>query len=210
MIKKINILIICICSFISVYAQDVVPYFTSMPDDLMPLLTINRRKDLIDLSNSGKTAQIENSLKGTTIVQTLKDNYICLRSDSSTIEIAMLPMINDSYVICMIHTVCGPVCDSNIRFFTTEWKSLDKKLFLSPVENTWFFKDHANKNDNEFLYLSSLLDMDLIQYHINPDQLTLEQKYNTPLYLNKNGQEKLQPYLKEESKIYIWNKMRFE
>ncbi len=209
--KKISLFIISILSFLSVNAQqEIAAYFASMPDELMPLLEINRRKDLIDLYNNNKEARIENSLKDITSIETLKDNYILLLSDSSRTDIALLPMVNDSYIICMINTVCGPVCDSEIRFFTTEWKLLQKDIFLSPADSEWFIKKDADKTSNEFIYLSSLLDMDLMQYQIDPDKLELLQKYNTPLYLNKSDREKLQPFLKEEPKIYQWNKMRFQ
>lgn len=181
-----------------------------MPNDRMPELNSNRRKDLIDLYQDEKTASVRNSLNGVVTLEQLTDNYLRLKSDSSSFEMAILTMINDSKIICCIETRCAPVCDSQMQFYTVEWKPVNTNHIIDLVDASWFIKEGTDTSDPRFMEARSYLDFDLMELHFNPKEQSVVQTYNTPHYLNKEEYRKVEPYLKNEPKVYIWQQMQFK
>ena len=97
----------------------------------------------------------------------------------------------------MISTVNGPVPDSRIEFFTTNWEPLaTSDLFTQPTSD-WYIKQGIDKKDEAYQEAASHLDMDLIQYRLSPDDQTLTAIYTTPQYLSQEAREKIEPYLIE-------------
>ena len=209
--KKISIFTIVICSFFSVAkAQDIASLFSSMPDKMLLPLDSTQRLDIVDLHLAGRTAEVVSHLGETNRLVSLQDNYLQLKFGNSTLEIALLTMINDSKVICVIKTVCVPVCDSQILFYTTEWRPLDSHIFINPVTKDWFFAENIDKNNEYFRSFESALDMEMMQFCFEENGLSLIQTYNTAQYLSPDIRKNADKYLKKESKRYIWNKVGFE
>ena len=115
---------ILLCVFVwGMKAQEMDAVFVAMPDQYVPQLENAWRKDLIDLYNSGKEAKLKNTMNGFSTLKKLTDDYLLLQvTERSTVEMKLLPLVNDTYVVCMITTVYGPVPDSQVEFFTTDWK----------------------------------------------------------------------------------------
>ncbi len=209
--KKISIFILFICSFCSlVNAQNITSVFSSIPDEMVLPLDSIQRLDILDLYNAGRAAQIVNHLGDTARLISLKENFLQLETGNMQLEIALLPMINDSKIIGVIKTVCVPVCDSKISFYTTEWKSLDSAIFYTPVTKEWFIADNIDRNDEYFKSFENVLDMDLMQFNFENNGLLLVQKYNTSQYLSPDIKVKTDKFLKKEPKKYVWNQIRFE
>ncbi len=209
--KKIKLFILLICSLCSVAkAQNMTSVFSSMPDKMMLPLDSIQRLDIIDLFNAGRAAQLVNRLGDTTSLVVFQDNYVQIKSGNLQFEIALLPMINDSKIISVIKTVCAPVCDSKISFYSMEWKPLASDIFLTPATPGWFITDRVDRNDEYFKSFKNALDMDMMQFSFEDKGLSLVQKYNTPQYLSPDVRMKADKYLKKESKRYTWNQIRFE
>lgn len=193
-----------------VKAQNIAALFSNMPDEHIPYLETAWRKDLIDLYNAGKTASLKNTMEGTSALLKLTDNYLFLQAtERSTIEMRLLPLINNTHIICMVTTVYAPVGDSRVSFFTTDWQPLDANELLTPINGNWFLKEDADKSANAYKDIVARLDMELIQYKLSPDSLTLTASYSTPLYLNQEERKKLKPYLKETPRVFTWESSRF-
>lgn len=206
------ILFILLCVFVmGVKAQEMDALFVSMPNQYIPQLDDAWRKDLIDLYNSGKEAKLKNTMTGFSTLKKLTPDYLLLQTtERSTVEMKLLPLVNNTYVICMVTTVNGPAPDSRVQFFTTDWEPLPSSDLFTPVPAGWFIKEDADRNSVAFVEATSRLDMDLIHYTLNPDALTLTATYTTPLYLEKGAQEKVKPFLKENPRVYIWEKSHFQ
>ncbi len=208
--RYIYILLLSLC-VLGVGAQDMKTYFISMPDQFIPQLETAWRKDLVDLFESGKEARLQNTMTGYSILQKLTNDYLLLQvTDRSTVEIKMLPLVNNTYVICMIRTVSAPVPDSRIEFYTTEWEPLATSDLFNPVSIDWFIKDGTDKSSDEYKDAMARLDMDLIKYQLSPDNQTLTATYTTPLYLSQTEQSKVEPFIKDTPKIYTWEKFQFK
>ena len=190
---------ILLCVFVwGMKAQEMDAVFVAMPDQYVPQLENAWRKDLIDLYNSGKEAK-------------LKDDYLLLQvTERSTVEMKLLPLVNDTYVVCMITTVYGPVPDSQVEFFTTDWKPLDSADLYTPVPVEWFIKDDADKNRTAFIEATARLDVDLRKYSLSPDDQTLTVEYTTPQYLTETERKQVEPFLKNTPKVYTWEKFHFK
>jgi hypothetical protein len=197
------IILLCICA-LSLKAQDMKTLFTHMPDACLPQLETAWRKDLIDLYLTGKEARLQNTMTGYSKLLKLTDDYLLLQvTERSTIEIKKLPLVNNTYIICMITTIEGPVADSRVTFYTTEWQPLESSGLLPPLTADWFIKEGIDRD------LLSRLDMDLIKYQLSPNDQTLTATCTTPLYLHQKGRKEILPFLKDTPKVYTWDKSSF-
>ena len=206
----IPILLFFISAF-AINAQTIAPLFADMPDSLSPQLDAAWRKDLIELYQNGKEASLKNKLNGTSRIKQMTDDYLLAEiSDRSTIQLKLLPLINDSKIICMVSTICAPICDSKVSFFSTDWKPIAMEDVLSPVTAEWFIKEGIDKNSFAFQDNMRWLDVDLIRYDLSADAPTLTATYTTPEYLSKDVREKIRPFLKEEPRVYTWKSHQFK
>lgn len=209
--KRIIFSILLSLFALGVGAQEMDALFVSMPDSNIPQLENAWRKDLVDLYKSGKEAKLKNTMNGFSTLKKLTSDYLLLEvTERSRIEIKLLPLVNNTNVVCFVRTVSGPVADSRVDFFTTEWAPLDASDLFTPVSADWFIKEDADRGSTDFLSATSRLDMDLIEYRLSPDSLTLTATYNTPLYLSKEDRDKVIPFIKESPKVYTWEKHHFK
>lgn len=208
--RYIYILILCMCA-LSIKAQDMKVVFIAMPDSFIPQLESAWRKDLVDLYETSKEARLKNTMNGYSQLMKLTGDYLLLQTtERSMVEMKLLPLVNNTHIICMVTTVDAPVSDSRINFYTTEWEPLAVSDLFSPVSADWFIKEDIDKTSNEYKDAMARLDMDLIKYQLNADNQTLEAVYTTPLYLNKEERAKITPFLKENPKVYTWEKFHFK
>ncbi|MDR2916645.1 MAG: DUF3256 family protein [Tannerella sp.] len=207
--KRFTVSFLLFCLALCVKAQKMEDFFVKMPDDMVVQLEEAWRKDLVDLYKSGKTATLENTMQGKSTLSKLTEDYMLLKStEYSTIELKLLPLVNNTYIICMIETVYAPVADSRVIFYTTEWQRVPSDGLFTPVVEEWFWKeDHTSL---EFLDAKSRLDMYLVKYSLSEEDMILTAEYTTPQYLDEEYQGKVEPFLKTEPKIYEWKSGRFE
>ena len=204
MIRKGMISLLALWALCGLRAQDMASVFTAMPNQYIPQLEDAWRKDLVELYRSGKEARLKNTMNGYSTLLNLTDDYLCLRTtDRSVVEMKLLPLVNNTFVVCMVTTVEGPVADSRIAFFTTDWASLPKADLLSMPEGTWFIKEGA-ETDEAYPELKAALDMDLFRYQLSATENTLRITYTTPLYLEDKTKERLQPLLQGEPLCLRW------
>lgn len=208
--KKILFACCFIFALTALRAQEMASLFTAMPDQYIPQLENAWRKDLVDLYNSGKEAKLKNTMEGYSTLKKLTTDYLLLQvTDNSTMEIKRLPLVNNTYIICVVNTVFGPAADSRVAFFTTDWKSLDATDLYTPATTDWFFRGDADRKSDEFLFAASWLDIQLIQYSLSEDNFTMKATFTTPQYLGKEEREKVAPFLKTEPRMYTWEKSHF-
>jgi len=208
--KRLFITLLIFVFATGIKAQTIESIFTSMPDQIIPQLETEWRKDLIDVYKSGKEARLKNTMNGFSTLEKLTADYVKVKvTDRSYIEMKLLPLVNNTKVICVISTFYGPAPDSNVSFYSSDWKLLNSKDIFTPVSAEWFIKDDVDKNSIKFMEASSNLDINLFFYALSPDDQTLTETYSTPAYLSKEVRDKVMPYLKG-SKVYTWKQSHFE
>lgn len=209
--KRYLYILLFFAAIAGLQAQDMKTVFINMPDRDIPQLESAWRKDLVDLYTSGKEARLQNMMNGYSRLLKLTDNYLLLQvTERSSLEMKMLPLVNNTYVICVAATVEGPVPDSKVRFYTTEWEPLPSDDLFTPVSSDWFIKEDIDKNDEKFKDALARLDIEMIQYRLSPDSLILTATCTTPLYLSAEERKTVTPWLKDTPKVYTWEKFHFK
>lgn len=206
--QSILTIILSFCLF-AAGAQNMGALFISMPDQHIPQLEDAWRKDLVDLYNGGKEAKLQNMMNGFSELKKLTPDYLLLQAtERSTIEMKLLPLINNTFVICVVSTVMGPVPDSRVGFFSTNWEPLQADELFTPVAIDWFIVE--DKENEEYWNALTRLDIQLIHYQLSPDSPTLTATFTTPLYLDEDERKKITPFIKESPKVYTWEKHHFK
>lgn len=209
--KRLIINILLVFFSVNIGAQDMADLFVKMPDEYIVELEDAWRKDLVDLYKTGKEAKLKNMMQGVSQITKLTSDYLQIETgERCMVELKRLPLVNNTYIICMVTTVSGPVSDSRVDFFTTDWKPLSDTDLYTPVSVHDFIKSDIDQTDVTFLDVMAALDMDLIVYRLNPDTEVLTAEYTTPQYLDEEMREKAKRFLKTEPKIYRWKAGRFE
>ncbi|RRD79215.1 DUF3256 family protein [Tannerella forsythia] len=191
-------------------AQDMGELFVKMPDEYIVELEDAWRKDLVDLYQAGKDAKLQNKMQGTSQLMKLTPDYLKIQTTArSTVELRRLPLINDTYIICMVTTVSAPVPDSRVDFFTTDWKQLPAIDLYTPASVEQFVRTEVDTAHVVFLDTMAALDMDLFVYRLSEEAQTLTVEYTTPQYLDEAMREKAKRFFKTEPIIFTWDKRRF-
>ena len=197
------------CCWLGGRAQELRSLFVAMPDSVLPLLTKTNRMDCIDFLDSNMKAEVKNRFNNTSELKVLTKDYLELQLTSqSSVEMKLLPMNDSVKVVCMVHTVCGPVCDSEITFYDTQWKQLPSKNFITLPEVDRFY--YLNTNEESYATVRKAADMNLMKANLSSEASTLTFIYTTPEYLSKEDREKLELYLRKEPIVYQWGEGRFQ
>lgn len=200
--KKISLILFCIIQWGIIQGQTVDELFVSMPSGLMPALNNTNRLDLLDLYKAGEKAEVKDMLNGTCILEEYTSDYLRWGTGDNRNELILLPMINDSKLICYIQTVCAPVCDSKLRFFTTSWKELDSSTLITPAGSD-FFIDGSDGEDYASADVGTNSGISFMRFDYNPEKKELYQQFTS---LDYPDSEKA----KNEPKKYKWTGLRFE
>lgn len=185
-------------------AQEVNSFFENMPFTLLPDVEVNQRKDLLSIYQEKGTAQIRNSLSGTVRLDTLSTNYLQLSTERTRLELGVLQLVNKSSVLCLIQSYCGPLCDSQVHFFTLDWQAIPPGSLFAPAEADWFIQEALGITKGGQLQKTLQEEMVLMEYRLSAKDLSITQTYRTPELLDKETQEKLRPKFDKLHKIYRW------
>ena len=132
--KKIKyIMLTCLLTAsLGVEAKSMKDLLVSMPDEMMPTLSSNMRLEFAELQEMGVKAEVKNLLGEVSVMDTLTQDFVQVRmSKVSTLQMKKLPMENGDSVLCVVKSFAGPEKESELYFFSQEWKALDANPFLS-------------------------------------------------------------------------------
>lgn len=206
--KRFSVVVMLICFLSTAHAQKMENYFISMPNDNIVLLEEAWRKDLVEIYKSGKPAVLENAMQGKSVLNKLTDHYLLLQyTEHSTIELKLLSLVNNTSIICMVETVYAPVANSLVSFYSTAWERLASDDIFSPVAKDWFWNEDA---DSSTLIYWTQPEMFLVKYSLSDENTTLSAENMSQLILNEETLQRVKPFWKAETKVYVWKSGRFE
>jgi hypothetical protein len=203
----IFISIFCVAS---AFAQDMKSVFVAMPDSITPLLTKVNREDFIDFLDSNMKAEVKNRFGNVAEMKVLTDDYTLVQtSEVGTLELKLLPVNDSTKVVCMVRTVCASACDSDVRFYSSDWKEeLEADIFLQkPSVNAFFLPNDTISEEGALICKKA--DMHLMKASLSKDDTSLAFLYMTPDYLNKEDKEKLLSYLRKDPIVLRWQDGKF-
>ncbi len=203
--KKIFFLLflgISLCS----YAQKINDVFKTMPSHILPGLSEGNRTML--LVNTGTTVITYDMGKFEKQIHT--DSYLKIKtSEAGFTQIKLLPLVNNTQIICVIKTVCGNACDSHIRFYSTNWEEINGDTLLPDTSPEKFF-DPAKKGTDKYKFAVSLPDIYPVwaEFVNGSDMLSLTLDYKK--YLSESQLREIEPYIKSETITLKWDNTSFK
>ena len=207
--KKIVLLCFLMTCVISLHAQDAKSVFINIPDSLCPLLTKVNRADFADFLESKMKAQVKNKMEKISEMKVLTKDYLFLQTTALTsFQMKLLPLNDTTKIICVINTACGPVCDSRILFYTTQWKELSSKDYIDMPGMERFFVAPESAKLDTYNNARASLDFYLLKSDLSKDNNELAFTFTSPQNLDESSAKALEPFLKKEL-IYVWKEGRF-
>jgi len=206
--KQLLVLCLVACSF-SAFAQPVSHYFTQMPAELIPGISLDTRKDLIDFSKNGKLSVMPAAFDGKVQLKMLEEDFLLLQtSESAEMQLKILRPNDSLRVLAVVRTVAGPLKDSRVRFYTTTWKSLND--WRLPVFTIHDFID-AKKADSLGLAdrLHEIGPRLLVAITFRPNENAFVAVSSLKEDMDK-AQSKMLGALVRDSVVYRWNKQGFQ
>ena len=211
-LRLIPFLFFTLLPFNRAEAQEARTLFVQMPDSILRLLTEVNRADCIDFLDSHMRAQVTNRFGTRSEMTHLSPDYIAIDMTArSTWQMKVLPLETDTArIICTVSTVCGGACDSDVRFYSTEWKVLPTEQYLPAPPQAEDFLMPKPDSVETFHYRDAIqrADMNLVRITLSPDNRTLTFIYDTPAYLEKEAADKLKPFIRR-ALIYDWHGGKF-
>lgn len=138
------------------------------------------------------------------------DDFLKIKTSSrGTLQIKLLPLINNTKIVCVVKTVCGQACDSQIQFYSTEWNPIESEPLLPHLSAEMFF-DRSQKNNIDFEKALRLIDMEPIkaEFKCGSDDFTLIFDYES--YVSAENVELIKSFIEQDSITLRWNKTSFQ
>jgi hypothetical protein len=202
--KKIFAIVLILVVTLAASAQSVSPFFTAMPNYIFPYLSLDNRKDMIDLFKANKIAKVENLLKGISELKSLNDDFIVIQLNSGSMaQVKLLPLSDTTRLIAVVKTVMGNASDSKVMFFTSTWKTIDAKPILPAPQLSWFID--ASKIDPALI---NSIDIEFYTYAFNPLTTEISVSLDAENYLSKEDFQKISPALRSPI-VLKWINGRF-
>lgn len=196
----------------SLSAQDMTSVFLSTPENMLFGINAEGKDKLIAAPNDSSIVEVDSELNGKVKRLKISDDYISLQtSDAGTLQIKLLPLVNESKIICLVKTVCGKACDSQINFYSTNWVPLENVSNLIPkINSDLFIKADTDRTDENFINAFAAIDMIPIKMDFDTKDTSLKVTLDIENYLSKSDFDKISTYLIDSPLIFHWDKTSFK
>lgn len=189
--------------------QPVSHYFVQMPTSLIPTVTTDSRKDLVDFYKNGMSAAMPSSLGGEVVLKELSDDYLFLQtSENGSMQLKLLQVNDTLRVLALVQTVAAPLRDSRISFYSTLWLPLKTIGFPS-----FSLMDFLDMEKAKTLGIAD-------RFNDVALRLFISYKFNqktSGLVVHSSIREDIRPEILKDfepvikdSLVLVWNKDRFD
>ncbi len=207
-----KVILLCLALWgvsVAAQSQNASSMLIMMPDDLIPQLTVNNRKDMIDFAKLNRQDNVRNRFGGNSRITSLSDNFLEISlSEQSTMQLKILPY-KDTIIIGIINTVAAPAYDSRINFYTTNWEDME----LSSIWNVPDIDDFAHteqRKSKNYKEAISLLDTWLMKFSFEKDRNEIVAEHSIKDYLPEEIFSQVKPYLSDTPVRYKWTGKKFK
>lgn len=213
--KYIFSLILLLAGVSGMKAQTIKDVILSIPDNIITGLSMEQKEQLCEgVSNDSvslDTVIIANALNGELKRDMISSDFVEFQtSEVGTLQIKVLPLVNDSKILCVVKTVCSDACDSRIQFYTMDWKLLPEQNLIPRRTFDWFVKPDADRESTDYKDAVKAVDMNPMTFSLSPDDLTLNVDSELENYLSSEDYDELKPFLITEPKVFVWDKSSFK
>lgn len=154
----------------------------SMPDSIIPILNANARAELLETAKFGSAAiGTKNLLGGECRLVAMTDSLIDVRLTKKTgVQLLLLEKSDSTRLICMNKYFGDQVTDSDILFYTEDWKN-DASIKPPAISADEYFNSEPATNDS-----LETEDADNISLHPVVTAAELSDKNNGEILLTAN------------------------
>lgn len=183
----------------------------SMPDSIIPILNSNARNEILEMSKFGSAVTTKNLLGGDCKLITMTKNMIDVRLTEKTgVQLLTLEKADSTKLICMNKYFGSPAIDSDVTFYTEDWKK-DASISIPSICADEYFsscsvsaaKDSCD-SEYEFAILPPVTTAICLS---DKDGGEILLTANAPLYVSTEKNENKRPKLQKSLK---WNGITFK
>ena len=88
--------------------------------------------------------------------------------------VKLLPAKDSLNYVCMVRTYAGPVRESVVSLYTSEWQRMPAQEWLAPIPDyTGFWMENDTVDAKEIARLQHLQDMRFVTAELQPDDMRL-------------------------------------
>lgn len=209
--KKICFILSLLALTLGLQAQNIAPLVIAMPDDMLVGITLDQRKLLISPESDTAQVAVVNVMGDTVKRLGFSEDFISLQtSNPGTLQVKLLPLVNNTQILGLITTVCGPACDSKIDFYTTDWKPLAQSDLFPQISKDDFLKNDIDRTSEAFQNAYATLDMTPVKLSFSATDKNITAVYDIKNYLSKQDYDQILPFLKETPVVYTWDKFAYK
>lgn len=196
------------------HAQTVEWAFVNLPEQYFPLLTQERKAELIFQHNMSDADSILNNFGGISRLHEMDiaNEYLKIDlTEKSTFELKALPTNDSSPVFVFSHTVCAPVCDSHLAFFDSEFRRLDtdtNPIFPDITVSDFLNTDKIRAKGETVENIARKYDVLFATISLQKDNTILVQS-NINQFLPPEIYEEILPYIIGDKILLTWNNKIF-
>lgn len=190
--KKFSAIILCL--FLAVaggQAQNMGKYFVSMPDSMMPYLSKEQRKELMDYDKMSIKSVVVNSMGDTTKVDTITNDFMQIRCNSSRkLQMKVLPQRNQAdSIICLVNTYYGPAAESVIEYYDTKWNRKEGAFSNRPITINSLMQKPDTMDESTYDELKAYFDPMLVEMSLSPSDRSLTFGLSVPMSIREKREQ---------------------
>lgn len=210
--KRLIITAICVILSLGAHAKSMEEIWGCIPDSIIPYIDRAHRVQMTEYIRMGLKGDVDNSLAGKSVIDTLTADYIHLTlNESAIMELKKLPWNDSDSLLCVVTTWKGPAEESTVRFYSQDWKAIN-------LPNAFNGKNFANLADNltqkpdtmdekRFSELRSMIDPVIVGAHLSPSNNQLKVRLALPLL---SGDDKTAVESIMHEVVLSWNGIGFQ
>ncbi|GAB6976366.1 hypothetical protein JCM15124A_12730 [Prevotella falsenii] len=170
-----------------------------MPDSIVPYLNRSLRTELADYVTMDMKSEVVNALHDTTRIEKLTDDYVLVQlSNATKLEIKSL----DTSTIAMVQTWCGPLAESKLSLFSSNWEAKPLSIDVSPM-----FVKPDTMSQQRYSELLDMANVTMNEFQLSAKDNSLTINYSVPL-LSSTDKKEMQAILRQRK--LNWNGSTFK
>ncbi|HLP06244.1 MAG TPA: DUF3256 family protein [Paludibacter sp.] len=172
-------------------------YYVGMPDRLNPTLTRQNRLELIEYAKASQGDTVANRFGKQARLLYVDTVQQCIQVQNTPVSVFEMKLFATSAhdtIIGVIHTVCTPVCSSDIQFYSVAWTSLPIR-FPMPRATQWLDRKKLPESGIDPAWVENVLSTGFVSLTFNRNGDTIFAKNNTLDFLSDTDRKDVEPFL---------------
>ena len=202
--KTFKILLVVVFATQILQAQRIEQIYIQMPEVLNPVISRQQRFELLEYYKANMGDSIQNRFGTQTRILKLdaENNHIIVQNtDISRFEIKLIPHRNDT-IIGIIRTVCVPICQSSIEFFSMNWQRRTDITFVFPQAKEWINEEKVRKLSLHAQNVRNALSTSFVSLTFNSETSEIHATNHSIAFLDQAQQEELAPVMNDAAFIF--------